>query len=63
MGAPQEWLTRLELSERMKVPPATLAQWAVTDKGPRFAHFGRHVRYRLSDVIDWENAQFGSPAK
>jgi hypothetical protein len=22
--------------------------------GPRYAKFGRHVRYRLSDVIDWE---------
>jgi hypothetical protein len=25
--------------------------------GPRYARFGRHVRYRLSDVIAWEQKQ------
>jgi hypothetical protein len=25
---------------------------------PRYARFGRHVRYRLSDVVDWEAQQF-----
>ena len=36
----------------------TLAQWASQGKGPRYAVFGRHSRYRLADVIAWENAQF-----
>jgi len=53
------WLTRKDLSNREKIPVATLAQWASQGKGPRYALFGRHARYRLSDVIDWENAQFG----
>jgi predicted DNA-binding transcriptional regulator AlpA len=26
--------------------------------GPRYAKIGRHVRYRLSDVIDWGRKQF-----
>jgi hypothetical protein len=26
--------------------------------GPKYARFGRHVRYRLSDVIAWEDQQF-----
>lgn len=52
------WLTRPELAEREKLPVATLAQWASQGKGPRYARFGRHCRYRLSDVIAWENAQF-----
>lgn len=56
------WLTRSELAAREKVPVATLAQWATQGKGPRYARFGRHCRYRLSDVIDWENAQFGGSA-
>ncbi len=54
------WLTRPELAERWKLPPATLDQWAsrVPRRGPKYALFGRHARYRLSDVIAWENKQF-----
>jgi hypothetical protein len=55
---PPVWLTRRELSDREKIPVATLAQWACTGQGPKYARFGRHVRYRLSDVIAWENEQF-----
>jgi hypothetical protein len=50
------WLTRPELASRQKLPPATLAQWASQGKGPKYAKFGRHVRYRLADVVAWENA-------
>jgi hypothetical protein len=62
MDAAQQWLTRKQLADREQVPVATLAQWACQGNGPRYARFGRHVRYRLSDVIDWENAQFGGDA-
>ena len=51
------WLTRLEVAERLRVPEKTLAQWACQGKGPKYAKFGRHCRYRLSDLIAWENAQ------
>lgn len=56
------WLTRPEVGERLKVPDKTLAQWASQGKGPRYARFGRHCRYRLSDVIAWEDAQFAGDA-
>ena len=36
----------------------TPAEWASKGTGPRYARFGRHVRYRLSDVVDWEAQQF-----
>lgn len=52
------WLTRPEVGDRLRVPVKTLAQWACHGAGPKFAKFGRHARYRLSDVIAWENAQF-----
>ena len=52
------WLTRPEVGERLRVPEKTLAQWASQGKGPKYARFGRHCRYRLSDVIAWENQQF-----
>lgn len=56
------WLTRPELAARAKLPVATLAQWASQGKGPRYARFGRHVRYRLADVLVWEDAQFSGDA-
>lgn len=52
------WLTRKELAERVNVPEKTPAEWASKGTGPPYAKFGRHVRYRLSDVLEWEAAQF-----
>jgi hypothetical protein len=52
------WLTRPEVGDRLRVPVKTLAQWASQGKGPRYALFGRHSRYRLSDLIAWEERQF-----
>ena len=57
------WLTRPEVGERLKVPVKTLAQWASQGKGPRYASIGRHARYRLSDLIAWENEQFAAPTR
>jgi len=53
-----QWITRQELAERYGLPVKTPAQWASKGTGPRYARFGRHVRYRLSDVVDWEAQQF-----
>ncbi|SIA06409.1 Helix-turn-helix domain [Mycobacteroides abscessus subsp. abscessus] len=50
------WLSRKELAERLNVPAKTPAEWATKRTGPRYARFGRHVRYRLSDVVAWENS-------
>jgi predicted DNA-binding transcriptional regulator AlpA len=52
------WISRRELAERYGLPVKTPAEWASKGTGPRYARFGRHVRYRLSDVIDWERKQF-----
>jgi len=52
------WISRRELAERYGVPVKTPAEWASKGTGPRYAKFGRHVRYRLSDVIDWEKRRF-----
>ena len=54
------WLTRRELAERWKLPPATLAQWASQRRGPRSALLGRR-RYRLA-VISWETDRFAREA-
>ena len=57
-NAEDRWLSRQELADRYGVPVKTPAVWASKGTGPRYAKFGRHVRYRLSDVIDWESNQF-----
>lgn len=52
------WLSRRELADRFGLPINTLAQWASKGTGPRYVRMGRHARYRLSDVIDWETNRF-----
>ena len=53
-----KWLTRQDLADRYGLPVKTPAEWASKGTGPRYAKFGRHVRYLLSDVSDWERKQF-----
>ncbi|WP_280422420.1 helix-turn-helix domain-containing protein [Nocardia carnea] len=48
------WLTTDDVADRLKIPPKTLANWASLGKGPRFARIGRYRRYRLEDLIAWE---------
>jgi predicted DNA-binding transcriptional regulator AlpA len=57
-NADDRWLTRQELADRYGLPVKTPAEWASKGTGPRYAKFGRHVRYLLSDVMDWERKQF-----
>jgi len=52
--SPDRWISRQELAERYGVPVKAPAEWASKGTGPRYAKFGRYVRYRLTDVIDWE---------
>lgn len=57
MDSEAVWLTREEVAARAKVTAKTLAQWGCQGRGPAFRKFGGRCRYRLSDVIAWENAQ------
>ncbi len=51
----ETWLTTTELSQRLQIPAKTLAGWASSGSGPRYARLGRHRRYRLADLRAWEN--------
>ena len=33
--------------------PAVLADWRHQKRGPKYVKFGKSVRYRISDLIDW----------
>ena len=54
------WISRRELADRYGLPVKTPAEWASKGTGPPYAKFGRHVRYRLSDVIAWEANQLAA---
>ncbi|MFE9580569.1 helix-turn-helix domain-containing protein [Nocardia sp. NPDC006044] len=51
------WLSTDEVAARLKIPKKTLAVWASTKRGPRYARIGRHRRYRLDDLVLWEQEQ------
>lgn len=57
----QEWLTIEELANELDVPVRTVYAWRVKGTGPRGATFGRHVRFRRSDVDAWIEQQFDQP--
>lgn len=53
----EKHLTIPELAERVGVPQATVYQWNKKRTGPQYLRVGRYVRYRLADVIAWENSR------
>lgn len=61
--ADDRWITRQELADRYGVPVKTPAEWASKGTGPPYAKFGRHVRYRISDVVAWETTQLNRPKR
>jgi len=54
----EKHLTPGDLAEREGVPLKTVYQWNSKGTGPRYMKIGRHVRYRLADVIAWENERY-----
>jgi len=54
-------LTTDQLAERWTCPLATGYAMNHKGTGPRRIRIGKHVRYRLSDVVAWENAQTVDP--
>ena len=53
-------LTPEDIAEREGVPLATVYQWASRGGGPPGFRVGRHRRYRLADVIAWEEQQIAA---
>ena len=46
-----------ETAVRLGVETSTLANWRWSGSGPRHVKVGGRVRYRLSDLADWLDAQ------
>jgi predicted DNA-binding transcriptional regulator AlpA len=61
----EKHLSIADLAEREGVPMATVFQWNSRGTGPRYMKIGRHVRYKLADVVAWEDSKYvpnGAPA-
>lgn len=62
MNPDDVWLSTDELAARLKIPKKTLAVWASAGRGPRYARIGRYRRYRLTDLLLWEQDQLDKSA-
>lgn len=51
------YLTRPELAARLRLTENVLAHWPARGYGPRARKFGGRIRYKMSDVLAWENSQ------
>lgn len=47
-------LTPEALATRWQLPLATLSQWRWNGKGPQYIRLGKHILYRLEDVMIFE---------
>ena len=52
-----EWIGIEQLAKELGVPVRTIYAWRTKRTGPRGATFGKHVRFRRSDVEQWIEAQ------
>jgi excisionase family DNA binding protein len=46
-----------ELAEYLGVPVRTIYDWRQTGHGPPGIRIGRHLKYAMSDVMAWIDAQ------
>lgn len=51
------YLSPEQLAERFDVPVPTVYAWNKAGTAPPRIRVGRHVRYRLADVLAWEKSR------
>ncbi|MEP3014366.1 helix-turn-helix domain-containing protein [Roseibium polysiphoniae] len=49
-------LTEVQAAEALNLSVRTLQAWRVRGSGPNFVKLSRAVRYRVTDLDDWLNA-------
>lgn len=55
--ATEKIFSRQDLAERYGVPVQTISIWKQKGYGPRSFRAGKYTRYRLSDILAWEESQ------
>lgn len=53
-------LSPQDVADREGVPLSTVYQWRSRGGGPPGFRVGRHVRFRLADVVAWEESQIAA---
>jgi len=53
-------LTVEQLADRLQVSVKTIYKWNYKGSGPKAIKVGRFRRYRLRDVVTWENKRVAS---
>lgn len=56
-GFQGRWLAEQEVADVLGLNVKTLRAWRLYQKGPRYAKFGRAVRYLESDIRGWAAAR------
>ena len=59
-GVP-EVLTEAEVADRYQLAASTVKHWRYKGLGPRWFHAGRHVRYSLAALREWEKHESERP--
>lgn len=54
----ESWLGVEQLAAELDVPVRTIYSWRSKGTAPRGATFGRHVRFRRSDVDAWISGKY-----
>lgn len=52
-----QYLTPVDLSERLQISLSTLATWRSQGKGPSFYRMGGLIRYHPDEVAAWAKEQ------
>ena len=52
---PDKLLSQKHLANRWGCSERTLQRWRTTETGPTFIRLGGNVRYRLADIISFED--------
>jgi hypothetical protein len=55
------FLSTNDLAKRWNLRSGTLSRWRQYGTGPAFLKFGKTVRYRIEDVIEYEQRSRKSP--
>lgn len=53
MTTSERLLSVSELAELLQVPVPTIYRWRSTGQAPKAFRAGRHLRFAMTDVVDW----------
>lgn len=52
-------LTIEEVADYLRIPVQTIHYWRYFGRAPRAIRVGRHLRFRMNDLLDWVEERAG----